>query len=164
MLHDLFAIPFDEIAPIVGRTAAAARQLASRARRRLQGAVPVPEAVPLHQREIVDAFLAAARGGNFDALLALLDPDIVLRSDRAAVDAGAQDEVRGARAVAETFSGRARFAQPALVNGTPGAVWAPGGQPRVVFRFTIMGWKIVVIELVGDPTHIGQFDLVVLGD
>ena len=137
VLHDMFAVPFDEIAPIVGRSPTAARQLASRARRRVQGAATVPDADLTRQREVVDAFLAASRGGDFDALLAVLDPDVVLRADRAAVQAGASREVRGAAAVAKTFSGRARFAQPALVNGAVGAVWAPGGRPRVVFGFTI---------------------------
>ncbi len=137
VLHDMFAVPFDEIAPIVGRSPAAARQLASRASRRVQGAATVPEANLTRQREVVDAFLAASRGGDFDALLAVLDPDVVLRADHAAVRAGASRQVRGAAAVAETFSGRARFAQPALVNGAVGAVWAPRGRPRVVFGFTI---------------------------
>ena len=162
VLHDLFAVPFDEIAPIVGRTPAAARQLASRARRRVQGAATIPDADRTRQREVVDAFLAASRGGNFDALLALLDPDVVLRADRAAVDAGALEEVRGAPAVANTFAGRARFAQPALVNGAAGAVWAPGGRPRVVFGFTITAGKIIEIEIVADPAHLGQFDLTIL--
>src|SRR3989441_1458610 len=124
VLHDMFDLPFDEIAPIVGRSPTAARQLTSRARRRLRGAARVPDADLTRQREVVDAFLAASRGGDFDALLAVLDPDVVLRGDRAAVQTGAPEEVRGARAVAGTFSGRARFAQPALVNGAAGLVWA----------------------------------------
>src|SRR3989442_11589702 len=117
VLHDLFAVPFDEIAPIVGRSPTAARQLASRARRRVQGAAAVPDADFTRQREVVKAFLAASRGGDFDALVALLDPDVVLQADSAAVQAGASSEVRGAAAVAGTFSGRARLARPALVNG-----------------------------------------------
>src|SRR3989441_13163523 len=125
VLHDMFDLPFDEIAPIVGRSPTAARQLASRARRRVQGAATVPDADLTRQREVVDAFLAASRGGDFDALLAVLDPDVVLRADRAAVAAGASGEVRGAPAVARQFSGRARVAQPALVNGAAGAEWAP---------------------------------------
>src|SRR5437660_9139515 len=137
VLHDMFAVPFDEIAPIVERSPEATRQLASRARRRVRGAAPFPDADLTAQWEIVEAFLAAARGGDFDALVAVLDPDVVLRADRAAVQAGASREVRGAVAVADTFSGRARFAQPALVNGAAGAVWAPRGRPRVVFGFTI---------------------------
>src|SRR2546428_6006456 len=139
VLHDLFDLPFDEIAPIVARSPAAARQLASRARRRVQGAATVPDGDLTRQREVVDAFLAASRGGDFDALLAVLDPDVVLRADREAVQMGASGEVRGAAGVARTFSGRARVAQPALVNGAAGAVWAQGGRPRVVFEFTITG-------------------------
>jgi RNA polymerase sigma-70 factor (ECF subfamily) len=164
VLHDMFAVPFDEIAAIVARSPAAARQLASRARRRVQGAATVPDADLTRQRRVVDAFLAASRDGDFDALLALLDPDVVLRADGAAVQAGASREVHGAPAVAETFSGRARFAQPALVNGAAGAVWAPGGQPRVVFGFTIARGTIVEIDLVADPERLRQLDLVVVSD
>src|SRR5438132_10658199 len=117
VLHDMFDLPFDEIAPIVGRSPTAARQLASRARRRVQGADAVHDADLRRQRQVVNAFLAASRSGNFDALLAVLDPNVLLRADPAAVNAGATREVRGAPAVAGTFSGRARFAQPALVDG-----------------------------------------------
>src|SRR5206468_4363714 len=116
------------------------------------------------QREIVDAFLAASRGGDFDALLALLDPDVVLRADAAAVHAGATEEVRGAAAVAETFSGRAKVAKLALVNGAAGAVWAQGGRPRVVFGFTITGGRIAAVELIADPERLGGLDLVMLDD
>jgi len=161
VLHDLFDLPFDEIAPIVGRSPTAARQLASRARRRLQGAATVPDGDLTRQREVVDAFLAASRGGDFDALLAVLDPDVVLRADREAVQMGASGEVRGAAAVARTFSGRARVAQPALVNGAAGAVWAQGGRPRVVFEFTITGGRIVEIHLVADPERLRQLDLAI---
>ncbi len=164
VLHDLFAVPFDEIAPIVGRSPTAARQLASRARRRVQGAATVPDADLARQREVVDAFLAASRGGDFDALLAVLDPDVVLRADRAAMYAGALREVRGAPDVARQFSGRARFAQPALVDGAVGAVWAPGGRPRVVFGFTITRGKIVAIDILADPERLHQLNLVVLND
>jgi RNA polymerase sigma factor (sigma-70 family) len=164
VLHDLFAVPFDEIAPIVGRSPTAARQLASRARRRVQGADSVPDADLTRRREVVDAFLAASRNGDFGALLALLDPDVVLRADRAAVRAGASTEIRGAAAVADTFSGRARFAQPALVNGAAGAVWAPGGRPRVVFGFTITRGKIVEIDLLADPERLRQLELAILDD
>jgi RNA polymerase sigma-70 factor (ECF subfamily) len=155
----MFAVPFDEIAPIVGRSPAAARQLASRARRRVQGTAPVPDADPGRQREVVDAFLAASRGGDFDALLAVLDPDVVLRADPAAVRTGALREVRGATAVANTFSGRARAAQPALINGAVGLVWAPGGRPRVVFSVTMSRGKIVEIEMIADPERLRQLDL-----
>jgi RNA polymerase sigma factor (sigma-70 family) len=164
VLHDMFAVPFDEIAAILGRSPDAAKMLASRARRRVQGAAAVPDTDLSRQRAVVDAFLAAARGGDFEALLAVLDPDVVVRADRAAVRAGASREVRGAAAVAGTFSGRARFTRPALVNGAAGAVWAPGGRPRVVFGFTITGGKVVGIELLADPERLRELDLVVLDD
>jgi RNA polymerase sigma factor (sigma-70 family) len=164
VLHDMFAVPFDEFAPIVGRSPAAERQLASRARRRVQGAATVPDAGLTRRREVVDAFLAASRDGDFDALVALLDPDVVLRADGAGVQAGAPRELSGAAAVAGTFSGRARFAQPALVNGAVGAVWAPGGRPRVVLGFTITRGKIVEIDLLADPERLRQLDLAVLND
>jgi ketosteroid isomerase-like protein len=128
------------------------------------GAATVSDADLARQREVVDAFLAASRGGDFEALLTLLDPDVVLRADRAAVQAGAASEVHGAAAVAGTFSGRARFARPARVNGAMGAVWAPGGRPRVVFGFTVRGGKIVEIDVLADPARIRQLDLAVLDD
>ena len=159
VLHDMFAVPFDEIAPIVGRSPAAARQLASRGRRKIQGTTTVPDADRPRQREVVAAFLATSRGGDFEALLKLLDPDVVLRADGAAVQAGAAGEVLGAPDVAETFSGRATAAQLALVDGAAGAVWAPGGRPRVVFGFTVRRGKIVEIELLADPVRLGQLDL-----
>jgi hypothetical protein len=164
VLHDMFGVPFDEIAPIVGRSPAAARQLASRARRRVQGANPLPDAELTRRREVVDAFLAAARGGNFDALLAVLDPDVVLRADGEAVTMGASREVGGATAVATTFSGRARAARPALVNGRPGLVWAERGTPRVVFDFTIEDGKIVGIDMVADPESLIELDITILDD
>ena len=163
VLHDMFAVPFDDIAPIVGRSPAAARQLASRARRRVQGA-SVPDADLSRQREIVNAFLAAARGGDFDALLAVLDPDVVLRADPAAVQAGASSELRGAAEVAGTFAGRARVARPALIDGAVGLVWAPGGSPRVVFGLTITGGRIVEIDLIADPDRLRELDLTLLDD
>jgi RNA polymerase sigma factor (sigma-70 family) len=164
VLHDLFDVPFDEIAPIVGRSTATARQLASRARRRVQGMTPVPDADGAHQRAaidrtVVDAFLAASRDGDFDALLAALAPDVTLRADSAAVATGAASEVRGAPAVARQFAGRARFAQIALIDGVVGAVWAPRGRLRVVFAFTITGGKIVAIELLADPERLRQLDV-----
>jgi RNA polymerase sigma factor (sigma-70 family) len=164
VLHDMFAVPFDEIAPIVGRSAVAARQLASRARRRVQGAGTVPDADAVRQRQVVDAFLAASRGGDFDALLSLLDPQVVLRADSAAVQMGAAKEIRGTAAVAETFSGRARAAKLALVDGLAGVVWASGGRPRVVFDFTVADGKVVAIEMLADPESLGQLDLEVLTD
>ncbi len=163
VLHDMFDLSFDEIAPIVGRTPAAARQLASRARRRVQGAT-APDADRTRQRALVDAFLAASRDGDFEALLAVLDPDVVLRADAATVQMGAAAEVRGAAAVAETFKGRAQAAQPALVNGAAGLVWVAGGRPRVVFTFTTAGGKIVAIDLVADPDRLGRIDLEVLNE
>jgi RNA polymerase sigma factor (sigma-70 family) len=174
VLHDMFAVPFEEIAPIVGRSLTAARQLASRARRRLQGAGTVAEADRAREREVVDAFLAASREGDFEALLAVLDPDVVLRADSVAVKASAanQDrgapkaapELHGAATVADAFSGRARTAQPALVNGTVAAVWAPGGEPRVVFGLTIVRGKIVAIDMIADPERIRELDVRVLGE
>jgi RNA polymerase sigma-70 factor (ECF subfamily) len=136
--------------------------MASRARRRVQAADKPTDADLRRQRAIVDAFRAAARGGDFDGLIALLDPQVVLRADRAAVAAGAQGEVQGADAVAHTFAGRARVARPALTNGTAGAVWAPGGTPRVAFRFSFTRDRIVGIELVADPAGLGRLELVVL--
>ncbi len=161
VLHDMFAVPFDEIAPILRRSPAATRQLASRARRRVQQAT-VPDAGITHQREVVDAFLAASRRGDFTALLAVLDSDVVVRADHAAVQIGALREVRGAKAVAETFSNRARAARPALVDGAVGLVWASGGEPRVVFDFKITNGKIVQIDLVADTEAIRRMDLAVL--
>ena len=174
VLHDLFDLSFEEITPIVGRSAVAARQLASRARRRVQGATTVSDADRTRQREVVDAFLAASRSGDFHALLTLLDPDVVLRADRAAVQASASrqaegapmlaSEVRGAAVVADTFAGRARAAQLALVNGAAGAVWAPGGQPRVAFTFTIARGKVAAIDILADPERLRQLDVVILDD
>jgi len=168
VLHDMFDVPFDEIAPIVGRSPAAARQLASRARRRVKGAAPIPDADLGRQREAVDAFLAAARGGDFDALLAVLDPDVVLRADAGAVPAGASRVIRGAPAVAEQALAFAQrlgpFARPALVNGAAGIVAAPGGRPVSVLGFTVRGGKIVEIDILADPARLRQLDLAVLDD
>jgi RNA polymerase sigma factor (sigma-70 family) len=165
VLHDMFAVPFDEIAPIVGRSPSAARQLASRARRRVQGAANVPDADLTRQREVVDAFLAAARNGDFDALVAVLDPDVTLRADSGAVPAGASREVRGAAAVAKRAAkGRARAARPALVNGEMGVVVAPRGRLLMVLGFTISGGKIVEIDAIADPERLRQLDLAVLDD
>ena len=159
VLHDMFGVPFDEIAPIVGRSSVAVRQLASRARRRVQGSA-VPDADRSRQREVVAAFLSASRSGNFEALLAVLDPDVVVRADAAAVALGANLEVRGAQDVARSFSGRAQGARPALVDGASGAVWAPGGRPRVVFGFTLRDGRIVEIQILADPARLGEMDLV----
>ncbi len=170
VLHDIFGLPFNEIAPVVGRSPTAARQLASRARRRVRGSA-VPDADRSRQREIVEAFLAAARGGDFAALLAVLDPEIVLRADAVAVQwsvAGRagdapplERQVRGATAVAQRLSGRLRAARPALVSGAPGLAWAPGGRPQAAMRFTIVRGKIAAIELIADPARIDELDLVI---
>src|SRR5213080_17711 len=160
VLHDMFAVPFEEIAPIVERTPTAARQLASRARRRVQGTAPATDADPARHRQVVAAFLAASRNGDFDALLSLLDPDVVLRADSTVVRmGGGAAEVRGAAEVARTFSGRARAAQPALVNGAPGLVWAMDGLPRVALTFTIMDGDIVAIEMIADPQRLARLEL-----
>jgi RNA polymerase sigma-70 factor (ECF subfamily) len=167
VLHDMFAVPFDEIAPIVGRSPAAARQLASRARRRVQGAAPVPDPNVARQRQLVDAFLTAARGGDFDALLTVLDPGVVLRVDRGAVPAGAPSEFRGAAAVVEqvlSFARLARFARPALVNGAAGFVVAPRGRPVAVAGFTVAHDRIVEIDLLADPARLRELDLTALDD
>jgi RNA polymerase sigma factor (sigma-70 family) len=167
VLHDMFSVPFEEIAPIVGRSEVAARQLASRARRRVQGATPSPDTDLTHQREVVDAFLAAARDGDFDALLAVLDPDVVLRSDGGLIRAGLSRELRGAAAVAEQalfFSRAAPSARPALVNGAAGVVVASGGRPIAVMGFTVRHGKIVEIDILADPTRLRQLDLAVLDD
>jgi RNA polymerase sigma factor (sigma-70 family) len=163
VLHDLFAVSFADIGPIVGRSPTAAKKLASRARNRVRGA-EAPDGDMAHRWRVAEAFLHAARSGNLDALLAVLDPDVVLRADRAAVSAGAAEQVRGAQAVADTFSGRARMAQPALVDGAAGALWAPGGKPRIVFDFTIRDGKIVGIDILADPELIGELDLAVVDD
>jgi RNA polymerase sigma-70 factor (ECF subfamily) len=165
VLHDMFGVPFEEIAPIVGRSQTAARQLASRARRRVRGAAPSPDADLTRQREVVDAFLAAARGGDFDALVAVLDPDVVLRADSGAVHAGLTREVRGAPAMAKrAVKGRARAARPALVNGAVGVVVAPRGRLLMVLGFTIRHGRIVEIDILADPARLRQLDLALLGD
>ena len=162
VLHDMFAVPFEEIAPIVGRTPAAARQLASRARRRVQGAPSAPDADVSRQRKIVDAFLAASRGGDFEALLAVLDPDVVFRADPVAVRMGGSPEIRGAAAVAETFKGRAQAAKPALIDGAVGIAVIFGGRLRIALNLTITGDRIAGIEAVAEPERLRQFDLAVL--
>jgi RNA polymerase sigma factor (sigma-70 family) len=167
VLHDMFAVPYDEIAPIVGRSPAAARQLASRARRRVQGAAPEPDADLTRQREVVDAFLAAARGGDLEALVAVLDPDVVLRADGGTLRPGASIEARGARTVAGHTLGYARlarFARPALVNGAAGHVVAPGGRPFAVIGFTVTRGRIAEIDILADPARLRELDLTVLDD
>jgi RNA polymerase sigma-70 factor (ECF subfamily) len=165
VLHDLFAVPFEEIAPIVDRTPTAARQLASRARRRVHAAVPAPDADLARQREMVGAFLAASRDGNFDALLALLDPDVVARADAAGAPPGAIREVRGARAVAEQalmFSGRSRHARQALVDGAVGIVVAPHGRLVTVLTFVLRAGKIAEIDILAEPARLRELRVAAL--
>ncbi len=165
VLHDVFGVPFDEIAPLVGRSPTAARQLASRARRRVQRAAAVPDVDLTRQREVVNAFLAASRAGDFEALLAVLDPDVVLRLDRGAVPPGASKEVRGASAVVKlgfSFSGLGWFTQPVLVNGAAGVVVARQGRPFAVMGFTVRRERIVAIDILADPTRLRRVDLAVL--
>ena len=163
VLHDIFAVPFEEIARVVERSEIATRQLASRARRRIRGGAKVADADLAASREMVDAFLAASRAGDFDALLALLDPDIVYRADFK----GKSQVVRGATAVVRqgrAFLRLARFAQPALVNGAVGVVVAPHGRLRYVAQFTITGGKIAQIHVMADPAVLRQLHLSVLSD
>ena len=168
VLHDMFELPFEEIAPMVGRSPAAARQLASRARRRVRGAeVPAPDPDLARQRDVVEAFFSAARGGDFDALVALLDPDVVLRTDLGAGRPGASVVVRGAAAVA----GQARRSavpgaqvRPALVNGAAGAVVTVGGRPFAVMGFTVSGGRIVEIDAIADPERVRRITASVLAD
>ncbi|MEB3366869.1 sigma-70 family RNA polymerase sigma factor [Saccharopolyspora mangrovi] len=171
VLHDMFAVPFDDIAPIVGRSSAATRQLASRARRRVRSSGrPEPDLVA--QREVVDAFLRAAREGDFEGLVAVLDPDVVLRADQRAVDTAARArkagapaltaESRGAELVAEAFQGGAKLARPALVADAIGAAYAPRGKAHSVFVMTIRGGRIAEIEVIADRDHIAELDPLVL--
>ena len=165
VLHDMFAVPFDEIAPIVERSPEAARQLASRARRRVQGERTVPDADLDRQREVVAAFMAAARQGDFAALVEILDPDVVQRVDMGAIP-GAWREVRGAEAVAGQalmYSRLGVLAQPALINGVPGAVSVRDGKTIAVGAFTVSGGKIVAIDILADPERLSQLDLTILG-
>jgi Sigma-70, region 4/SnoaL-like domain len=160
VLHDMFGVPFEEIAPIVDRNLAAVRQLASRARRRVRGHdESSAEADRVRQARLVDAFLAASRQGDFEALLAVLDPEVVVRADQTAAALGAHQETRGRETVA-TFFRRASGARPALVDGSAGMAWAQSGRLRVVFRFTVRGDQIVGIDLVADPASPAAMDLV----
>jgi RNA polymerase sigma-70 factor (ECF subfamily) len=177
VLHDIFAVPFDEIAPIIERTPQAARQLASRARRRIQGEPTIPDVDVQRQREVVDAFLAAARDGDFEALLAVLDPDVVVRADQGAVPAGAgagagagggaaSGPVRGAAQVARramVFAQLGLLTQPALVNGVAGAVTTRDGVAFSVGAFTVRGGKVVALDILADPDRLRSLDLTILG-
>jgi RNA polymerase sigma-70 factor (ECF subfamily) len=164
VLHDIFAVPFDEIAPLVERSEAAARQLASCARRRVRGRAYIQDADLAASREVVEAFLTAARTGNFDALLAVLDPDVVLRHDPSAVPVGASREIRGAAAVASHFAGRAQAARAALVDGSVGVVVALHGRLLGVLDLLIRGGKITAITAISDPARLRQLHLAVLDD
>jgi RNA polymerase sigma factor (sigma-70 family) len=160
VLHDMFAVPFDEIAPIVDRSPEAARQLASRARRRVQGETTIPDADLDTQREVIDAFLAAAREGDFEALLEVLDPDVVRRADR-----GAPRVVRGAANVARQALAFSRLdieVRPALVNGAVGTVTLRDGQPFAIAGFTIRNRRIVEMDILADPERLSQLDLTIL--
>jgi RNA polymerase sigma factor (sigma-70 family) len=165
VLHDLFAVPFDEIAPVVGRTPATAKKLASRARRRVRGAPAVPKAELARQRGVVEAFLAAARRGDLDALLAVLAPDVVRRADPAVLQPGGQPVLSGADAVARqtlVLGPRARFAEPALVNGTVGAVIAPHGRLQLVLAVTVAAGRVTAYDVIADPARLARLDLAVL--
>jgi ketosteroid isomerase-like protein len=162
VLHDMFAVPFDEVASVVGTPPAAARQLASRARRRVRGAAPSRPADVSRQRQVVAAFLAASRDGDFDALLRLLDPDVSVHADVVAIRTGAPENVRGALAVAQTFAGRARAARLALVDGRPGWVWSRGGTPAMVVAFAVEDGRVVHIDLIADPQSLDALQVAAL--
>jgi RNA polymerase sigma-70 factor (ECF subfamily) len=159
VLHDVFGIPFEQIAPILERSPPAARKLASRARARVHQADEHVDSDRLRQARLVEAFLAAARSGEFEPLLAVLDPDVILRADDTAVQMGAPRESRGARAVAD-FARIAQGATAALVDGIPSVVWMPGGKPRVVFGLTVSAQKIVGIELIADRIRLNELEIV----
>jgi RNA polymerase sigma factor (sigma-70 family) len=165
VLHDMFGVPFDDIAPIVDRSPAATRQLASRARRRVRGGAPSPDVDLARQREVVDAFMAAAREGDFDALLEVLDPEVVLRIDGGATRPGVS--IKGAAAVVEQarrFAGGARFARPALVNGAAGLVVARAGRPVAVAGLTVSHGRVVEIDVLADRARLRELDLDFLDD
>jgi len=167
VLHDLFDLPFDQIAAIVGRSEPATRQLASRARRRVQGANPSNEVDRAGRQRVVDAFLAASREGNLVALLSVLAPDVVLRADDVALNVAAANrgapalakELRGAQAVADSFKGRARGARQALLDGEAGAVWAVGGEVRAAFVFTVDDGRVAAIDVIMDPARLAEIDV-----
>ncbi|MFI1400088.1 sigma-70 family RNA polymerase sigma factor [Streptomyces sp. NPDC020681] len=165
VLHDMFAVPFDEIGPMMERSPAATRQLASRARRRVRGNASVPDADLTRQRQVVEAFQAASRGGDFGALLALLDPDVVFHADRTAGPTPAPIVLHGARNVAKGASAaaeRVRFTQPALINGKAGLVMAPRGRLFLVLEFTITQGRITAIDVVADRDRLSELEIAVL--
>ncbi|MFI5698401.1 sigma-70 family RNA polymerase sigma factor [Kribbella sp. NPDC051586] len=159
VLHDMFAVPFEDIAPIIGKSPAAARQIASRARRRVRG-TPAPAGVDvIRQQEVVSAFLAAARNADFAALLEVLDPEVVVRADAGASERGIAASITGHDRVARTFTGRAQAAKPVLVDGMPGLVWMQRGEPVVVFSFTVVDGRVATINLHGDADYLRTVDL-----
>lgn len=162
VLHDVFAVPFDDVARVLDRSPEAARKLASRARQRVQGEHVGTDLDIPRRRQVVEAFLAAARGGDFDGLLAVLDPDVALRPDAAALRMGSLRAMRGAAAVAEALAGGAQAGRLALVDGVPALVWAPGGMTRGVIEFRIQSERIVALDVTGDPDRIAQFEIVLL--
>jgi len=162
VLHDMFDLPFEDIAPIIRRSPVAARQLASRARRRVQGGPLNTDDDLARQREVAAAFLAASRDGNFDGLLAVLDPEVLFRADRTAEQMGGTAEIRGGAAVAQTFKGRARAARLALVDGAVGLAVVLQGRLRILLGLTIADGKIVAIDAIADPEHIAQLDVQIL--
>ncbi|RSD21936.1 sigma-70 family RNA polymerase sigma factor [Amycolatopsis eburnea] len=164
VLHDLFAVPFDRIAPVLDRTPVAAKKLASRARHRVRGTSPLPPADLARHRRVVDAFLTAARGGDLATLLEVLAPDVVRRADAAALPAGAALEVRGARAVAEetqVFGKRARFAEAALIDGSIGVVVAPRGRLSLVLTVVVEGDRVAAYEVIADPARLASLHIAV---
>ncbi|WP_068779331.1 sigma-70 family RNA polymerase sigma factor [Paenibacillus sp. GM2] len=161
VLHDVFTMPFSDIAPIVGKSELATRKLASRARQKARGNEHNSQADLDRQRKLVDAFLAAAYAGDFNSLVAMLDPDVVLRDDR---ETGVRTETRGAFELANKVAGRAKAAQVALVNGSIGAIAAPGGKLLYVIQFTIKDGKIAEVDLISNSTHLEQLDLKILGE
>lgn len=166
VLHDMFAVSFDEIGNIVGRSATAARQLASRARRRVQGAATAADVDLIQQRRVADAFLTALRAGDFEGLVALLDPGVVVRLDEAAVRHGAPREIRGAEnwvRGAVAFSRMAQSVQLAVVNGAVGLVLAPHGKLQRVLSFTLSGGKIAEVDIIADPRRLQELELTILG-
>ena len=164
VLHDVFAVPFDDISVIVGRSTDAARKLASRARRRVQGSPTVSASELLRQRDVIDAFLAASQTADFEGLLAVLDPDVELSADREAVEAGAAGDIHGAAGVAAALAGRAAMARPALIDGSVGVVVAPQGHLFLAIQVSIAQGKIVRIHAIADPAHLGQLDIAVIDD
>jgi len=162
VLHDVFAMPFEDVALVVDRSPEATRQLASRARRRVQGGQVSSDLDLLRRRQLVEAFLAAARGGDFNGLLAVLDPDVALRPDQAALRMGSLRETRGAAAVASALAGGAQTARLALVDGLPALVWAPGGTIRGVIEFRVADGRIVGLDVTGDAARIDELEIVLL--